>query len=915
MPSICHVCKSTFKTVGYENSDRHINSKKHKKALAENKQNDVPEPIQKVSLELINLNQEIIPTIDIKDSGSDMSNINEMPTNNPETEQPVYQVEDINPEIKLNNSKAKPSDVSLTMLITNIPEMSLTEQFNPSKLDWILTHQSEVIEQMKSFNGWDSDYYSQYNPFSMYSTYFRKFGKNTVHYKQSNMGRLKALGLQSMPRQWRHSISNEFYNDIDIVNAHPVILQFLCKILNQPCPMLDIYVDNRDEVLADISEDRDKAKTIILKLTNGGGGPGVREFKNQFLDSYMTEMQGIHNKFAEMFPDEFKTHHTNIINTKPEYKWNNSKASYMNIWLCRVENTILLTLHKLLGAPTNAVLCFDGIMLDKSQSYDLKALEAGVKKSIGIDIKLAVKPMLNVFNMVESDIDEIDDEDIGAELTLLNSQFADDDFTDYFITQYPDFKYYNNECYIFRDNRWHRDNTNMIHRLIGSKLHKTVHKAIDTKYPSNRDYKEFNRLVKSIGRMRNTSSRNAIISSVLNYTTIKQDIFDLNPDLIGFDNGVYDLKTGSFRTARFDDYVSYTTGYDYSETNDTDRKFVMEFINKILPDEATRDYLLEYLSTGLYGKQIQHFFLLEGTGANGKDVLMQFYKMVLGKDYYYTGHLSSLTTEKKSDLDVSMTNMGKKRFVVFNEPSRKTAILGSELKRLTGTNEVNARGCYSDKSTVNLVNTTAMPCNGGPPIPGADKAVRRRVRMIPFKSTFTSKEEIAEYIIQDNLYEADMYFDSDRFRDRYRIAFLHILLDYFKRFKDRGYKLGRIPAEVKEASRQYIDGSDDFMRWFNDNYEKTDDLKAFIQIKDVRTNYMNSDVYGLSTNKDKRADTAPTKFKERFTKGHLLKRFKQRHQPYCPNGKKKNIRHVLMGYREIKLDTAESGEESDSDYD
>lgn len=893
--SFCNLCNKHFKKAGYATSDRHTKSKAHLKALPQNEVKVAPDTIQEEQPNNY-LNSEKVPeTININmDSKAPELNLEIKQT------QPIYKDEKI-PENKLNK------------LITNIPEISLTEQFNPTKLDWILTHQGEVMRQMKAFNGWDSDYYNKYNPFTIYSNYHRKFGKNTIHYKQSNMGRLKSLGLQSMPRQWRHTISNEFYNDIDIVNAHPVILQFLCRLLNHPCPMLDTYVENRDEVLADISDDRDKAKTIILKLTNGGGGPGVSEFKNHFLDDYMEEMRGIHNKFAEMFPDEFKTHHTNIINSKPEYKWDNSKASYMNIWLCRVENTILLTIHKLLGSPNNAVLCFDGIMVDKSQSYDLRALEASVKNAIGIDIKLSVKPMLNVFNMVETEIDEIDDDDIKAELELLNSRFADDDFSDYFISQYPDFKYYNNECYIFRDNRWQRDNTNMVHRLIGAKLHKTVQQAIDKKYPSNRDYKEFERLSKCIGRMRNTSARNAILASILNYTTIKQDIFDLNPDLLGFDNGVYDLKEGKFRPARFDDYVSYSTGYDYVETNDTDRKFVMDFINKILPDEDTRDYLLEYLSTGLYGKQIQHFFLLEGTGANGKDVLMQFYKMVLGNDYYYTGHLSSLTTEKKSDLDVSMTNMGKKRFVIFNEPSRKTAILGSELKRLTGTTEVNARGCYSDQSIVSLANTTAMPCNGGPPIPGADKAVRRRVRMIPFKSTFTSREEIEEYIVQDNLYEADMYFDSDGFRDRYRIAFLHILLDYFKRFKDRGYKLGRIPAEVKEASRQYIDGSDDFMRWFNDNYEKTDDLKTYIKIKDVRKKYLGSNVYALSTNKDKRTDNAPTKFVERFTKGHLLKRFKKRHQPII-DGKRKQIINVLMGYVEIKIEPEHDDSDEESDY-
>ena len=38
--------------------------------------------------------------------------------------------------------------------------------------------------------------------------------------------------------------------------------------------------------------------------------------------------------------------------------------------------------------------------------------------------------------------------------------------------------------------------------------------------------------------------------------------FDLNPDLLGFKNGVYDIKEECFRKARFDDHVSWSTGWD-----------------------------------------------------------------------------------------------------------------------------------------------------------------------------------------------------------------------------------------------------------------------------------------------------------------------------------------------------------------
>ena len=39
--------------------------------------------------------------------------------------------------------------------------------------------------------------------------------------------------------------------------------------------------------------------------------------------------------------------------------------------------------------------------------------------------------------------------------------------------------------------------------------------------------------------------------------------FDTNPDLLGFNNGIFDFNKEIFRPARFDDYVTWTCGWDF----------------------------------------------------------------------------------------------------------------------------------------------------------------------------------------------------------------------------------------------------------------------------------------------------------------------------------------------------------------
>ena len=70
-------------------------------------------------------------------------------------------------------------------------------------------------------------------------------------YKYANgkvTGRLfvQGYGLQRIPRLFRALLAKDIYIDLDMINAHPTVLLFLCNKHNIDCPHLTYYVASRD---------------------------------------------------------------------------------------------------------------------------------------------------------------------------------------------------------------------------------------------------------------------------------------------------------------------------------------------------------------------------------------------------------------------------------------------------------------------------------------------------------------------------------------------------------------------------------------------------------------------------------------------------------------------------------------------
>ena len=100
-----------------------------------------------------------------------------------------------------------------------------------------------------------------------------------------------------------------------------------------------------------------------------------------------------------------------------------------------------------------------------------------------------------------------------------------------------------------------------------------------------------------------------------------EEELDNRIDLIGFENGVYDLEKEEFRDGLPEDFISNTTGICYEEYNESDEDLqdVKKFLEQVLPKKEEREYVITLLSSFITGKTGEEkFHIWTGSGGNGK---------------------------------------------------------------------------------------------------------------------------------------------------------------------------------------------------------------------------------------------------------------------------------------------------------
>lgn len=193
--------------------------------------------------------------------------------------------------------------------------------------------------------------------------------------------------FETLEKEVRGTICKEYYNDIDVVNCHPVILvQFAKSKYNTDLPEVDKYVQQREKYLKTVMDEdsitRDEAKQAIISILYGGACP-----QKSFLYDLSQEVRGFSKKL-------FQTKEYADLATACKSQ-DNVYGSFLSFVLQTEERHCMLAMkdHLEISGWSVDVLCYDGVMIRKRDGVvcDLLACEKAVEDATSYKVSLVTK--------------------------------------------------------------------------------------------------------------------------------------------------------------------------------------------------------------------------------------------------------------------------------------------------------------------------------------------------------------------------------------------------------------------------------------------------------------------------------------------------------------------------------------------
>lgn len=329
---------------------------------------------------------------------------------------------------------------------------------------------------------------------------------------------------------------------------------------------------------------------------------------------------------------------------------------------------------------------------------------------------------------------------------------------------------------------------------------------------------------------------------------------DSNPNLLAFEDKVFDFTTCKFRDILASDFIATTTGYNAPDIETPVMPQLQQFLDSLFEDPEVLDYVLQLLAYSLWGdNRFQLVVFFKGAGGNGKGRLNNLMERCLG---CYAKTLPSnyviSKTEGKGGALNELANCKSVRYVYVNEPESTDKIQVGFIKLISGQDKLSVRKLYSAEFEY-LPQFTFFLSLNHTRLSKSEIAVQRRLRVIEFPFEFKT----SDFLIPTNPYhrlanyELETVLKTDEIRDSFTALLLRTFRDKIKDAKELV-----TPRKVKEATLEYLQDSNPIAKWLEEHIDTNADASWRMTATDVlnlynlenHSNFTNRQIGGLLSN-------------------------------------------------------------------
>lgn len=582
-------------------------------------------------------------------------------------------------------------------------------------------------------------------------------------------------GLQGLPKIIRGALCKDCTTDIDMRNAHP---QILLKVLTEneySCPYLKEYCNNRDFVFKQLFQDdgfsKEDSKNALLRSMNKGTrcisktDPKI----NQFFKNFDKEMKDIQNFLWSL--EKY-----NFIKSDVDTSKGNTRGSFLNLILCKCENEILeLTVNYLIdmGYEINT-LCFDGLLIKGSHYDNTDIIEKLDNLTKNWDIRWSYKPHDKtisipndfIFGAKEEDLTEKEYADIFCETYKLQIIRGLNNL--YYINEYGIYIIVKNPKEFFR------------YKLLNEYNH-----------------------YKFLQKDKNISSVCNIINTLF-YDEELDDKMDQNVNLLGFLNGVFDLKEYKFRNALPCEYVSKVINYNFEPSDFSD----LENLLRTLFTPETQEYNLWKMGNILRGSNTKTFTAMIGNGNNGKTkVMSECIKTSFGGTFNPLP-IPLVSTDKfnvsNSTANPEFLKLKDSNINIVSELPANVVLSCAKFKSFSGGGVQQARKLHSN-DVVNFIvkGQIWIDTNSMGEFDNVDQALVNRMDIMDFPYTFKENPD------PNNIYEKQLVPDVLNGIKDYHLKFMNLMLYYYNQARPE------IPQSILDIKKKVLHSVDDVAKFIS----------------------------------------------------------------------------------------------------